>query len=277
MFGPASLAEDTDFSADDVSSWDGVQIKENRDMDLSKAGVYVQAVDFDPTYYDAGAGIWRKVAQGSTTADPGVPALAFAGGLASTTNFILYAWTEDESVAEIAAGGQVENVREYAFGDGTTRKVGEIHVYQGNTTVPFLLKATGAPDATTKVFVSALPTNTYNGAHDLVTNFIWRTVQVGEPLPPSIAVTVNGVQEQSVTALADASARLAVNLSLSAPYSSDIEIPVKVTINEYVELSKYFSTPKSRSFVNGLLDRLIKESAAEGRINKTDAPVFPKS
>jgi N utilization substance protein B len=44
-----------------------------------------------------------------------------------------------------------------------------------------------------------------------------------------------------------------------------------------VELSKYFSTPKSRSFVNGLLDRLIKESAAEGRINKTDAPVFPKS
>ena len=46
------------------------------------------------------------------------------------------------------------------------------------------------------------------------------------------------------------------------------DIPVKVTINEYVEISKYFSTPKSRSFVNGLLDRLIKESAAEGRINK---------
>ena len=36
------------------------------------------------------------------------------------------------------------------------------------------------------------------------------------------------------------------------------EIPVKVTINEYVEISKFYSTPKSRSFVNGLLDRLIK-------------------
>ena len=46
-------------------------------------------------------------------------------------------------------------------------------------------------------------------------------------------------------------------------------IPVKVTINEYVEISKYFSTPKSRSFVNGILDRLIKESMAEGRIRKT--------
>lgn len=37
------------------------------------------------------------------------------------------------------------------------------------------------------------------------------------------------------------------------------EIPVKVSINEYVEISKYYSTPKSRGFVNGLLDRLVKE------------------
>ena len=51
------------------------------------------------------------------------------------------------------------------------------------------------------------------------------------------------------------------------------EIPVRVTINEYVEISKYYSTPKSRSFVNGLLDRLIRESAAEGRISKdVEAP-----
>jgi N utilization substance protein B len=47
------------------------------------------------------------------------------------------------------------------------------------------------------------------------------------------------------------------------------EIPLKVTINEYVDISKYYSTPKSGSFVNGLLDRLIKESIAEGRVNKT--------
>lgn len=47
------------------------------------------------------------------------------------------------------------------------------------------------------------------------------------------------------------------------------DIPLKVTINEYVEISKYYSTPKSRSFVNGLLDRLIKDRMAEGIINKT--------
>lgn len=36
------------------------------------------------------------------------------------------------------------------------------------------------------------------------------------------------------------------------------DIPDRVTINEYVEISKFYGTPKSRSFVNGLLDKLIK-------------------
>ncbi len=47
------------------------------------------------------------------------------------------------------------------------------------------------------------------------------------------------------------------------------ELPLKVTINEYVEISKYYSTPKSRSFVNGLLDRLLKKMISEGEIVKT--------
>ena len=45
-------------------------------------------------------------------------------------------------------------------------------------------------------------------------------------------------------------------------------IPVKVTINEYVELSKFYGTPKSRSFVNGLLDRLVQNLVNEGKVNK---------
>lgn len=46
-------------------------------------------------------------------------------------------------------------------------------------------------------------------------------------------------------------------------------LPLRVTINEYVEISKYYSTPKSRSFVNGLLDRLSKKLILEGEIVKT--------
>ena len=45
-------------------------------------------------------------------------------------------------------------------------------------------------------------------------------------------------------------------------------IPVKVTINEYVEIAKHFGTPKSRSFVNGLLDKLVQTLSAEGEITK---------
>ena len=45
-------------------------------------------------------------------------------------------------------------------------------------------------------------------------------------------------------------------------------IPVKVTINEYVELAKFFGTPKSHSFVNGLLDRLVQNLVNEGQVVK---------
>jgi len=48
------------------------------------------------------------------------------------------------------------------------------------------------------------------------------------------------------------------------------DMPMRVTINEYVEISKFYSTPKSRSFVNGLLDRLIRRLIEEGDIVKNE-------
>jgi len=45
-------------------------------------------------------------------------------------------------------------------------------------------------------------------------------------------------------------------------------IPPKVTINEYVELAKLYSTPKSKDFVNGVVDRLTKQLTKDGRIKK---------
>ncbi len=46
-------------------------------------------------------------------------------------------------------------------------------------------------------------------------------------------------------------------------------VPIKVTMNEYIELAKYFSTPNSKIFVNGVLDRLIREYNEQGKIKKT--------
>lgn len=45
-------------------------------------------------------------------------------------------------------------------------------------------------------------------------------------------------------------------------------IPLKVTMNEYIELANYYSTPKSNVFINGLLETLFGKLQAEGKIKK---------
>lgn len=47
-------------------------------------------------------------------------------------------------------------------------------------------------------------------------------------------------------------------------------IPTKVTINEYIDLAKSYSTPQSGQFVNGILDNILKELEAENKISKTE-------
>lgn len=45
-------------------------------------------------------------------------------------------------------------------------------------------------------------------------------------------------------------------------------IPLSVSFNEYIEMSKYYSTPKSSSFINGVLDAVTKQLKSEGRLTK---------
>ena len=46
-------------------------------------------------------------------------------------------------------------------------------------------------------------------------------------------------------------------------------IPTKVSLNEYIDLAKYYSTLKSRTFINGIMDKILKTLKDEGRIKKT--------
>lgn len=46
-------------------------------------------------------------------------------------------------------------------------------------------------------------------------------------------------------------------------------IPIKVTINEYLDISKAYSTPRSREFINGVLDKIMNELKSAGSIIKT--------
>ena len=54
-------------------------------------------------------------------------------------------------------------------------------------------------------------------------------------------------------------------------------IPTKVTMNEYIEISKFYSTPKSKGFINGILDKIFKQLKADGKINKMGRGLINKS
>ena len=58
--------------------------------------------------------------------------------------------------------------------------------------------------------------------------------------------------------------KMAVSEMLNFP-----SVPVKVTINEYIEISKQYSTPKSKQFVNGMLDVIAEHLTKEGTIRKS--------
>lgn len=46
-------------------------------------------------------------------------------------------------------------------------------------------------------------------------------------------------------------------------------IPVKVSINEYIDISKEYSTPKSKTFINGIIDKLVTDLKKKNEIHKT--------
>ncbi len=46
-------------------------------------------------------------------------------------------------------------------------------------------------------------------------------------------------------------------------------IPVKVTLNEYIEISKVYSSPKSNTFINGILDAVVKDLRSQNKLAKT--------
>lgn len=46
-------------------------------------------------------------------------------------------------------------------------------------------------------------------------------------------------------------------------------IPVKVTLNEYIEISKLYSSPKSNTFINGILDAVVKDLRSQNKLAKT--------
>lgn len=62
--------------------------------------------------------------------------------------------------------------------------------------------------------------------------------------------------------------RILLNMALTEMLNYP-SIPVKVTLNEFIEISKLYSTPKSWQYLNGMLDALSKQLTEEGKIRKS--------
>lgn len=60
---------------------------------------------------------------------------------------------------------------------------------------------------------------------------------------------------------------LLINMALTE-FIDFPSIPVKVTLNEYIEISKYYSSAKSKVFINGILDKLMADLKSDNKINK---------
>jgi N utilization substance protein B len=99
--------------------------------------------------------------------------------------------------------------------------------------------------------------------HDFVTMLYRKTIEMGDEHEQAIADKASNWESDRI-ALSD---MILMKMALAEVRTFD-QIPVKVTLNEYIEIAKAYSTPKSKGFINGVLDKLFMEMKADGRFRK---------
>lgn len=91
-----------------------------------------------------------------------------------------------------------------------------------------------------------------------------KTVQMDDKLEPIITERVKNWEADRVAMMDKIIMKLATAEMIVFP-----SIPIKVSINEFIEISKIYSTPKSKVFVNGILDSIAADLTKDGTIRKS--------
>ncbi|NGM67022.1 transcription antitermination factor NusB [Sphingobacterium sp. SGR-19] len=99
---------------------------------------------------------------------------------------------------------------------------------------------------------------------EFIVELLKQTIRYGDEYQKLISVKTKNWEADRIALVDTLLMRMAICELINFP-----TIPVKVTINEYIELSKAFSTSKSNTFINGILDKILAELAQQGRIQKT--------
>lgn len=110
-----------------------------------------------------------------------------------------------------------------------------------------------------------------NADEQFIQELFRQTMNHYEEFGKLIADNTNNWEKERICLMDMIILKMAITEFQCFPY-----IPVKVTMNEYIEISKYFSTPKSKIFVNGILDKLAKKLADSGAINKKGLGLLDK-
>ncbi|MCL9807076.1 transcription antitermination factor NusB [Flavobacterium amniphilum] len=98
---------------------------------------------------------------------------------------------------------------------------------------------------------------------DFVSQLFRRTILNEKALAQEYADKTPNWEAERIAEIDNIILRMAICEFLKFP-----SIPVKVTINEYLELAKEYSTPKSSIFINGILDNLVKDFTAADKLKK---------
>lgn len=94
-------------------------------------------------------------------------------------------------------------------------------------------------------------------------DLLGHTVRFGDNFQELITAKTKNWEADRIALLDTLLMRMAICEMVNFP-----SIPVKVTMNEYIDLAKEFSTPKSNTFINGILDKILAELQQSGRIRK---------
>lgn len=98
---------------------------------------------------------------------------------------------------------------------------------------------------------------------EFIIDLLKQTIRYGKEYQEMISVKTKNWEADRIALVDNLLMRMAICELVNFP-----TIPVKVTINEYIELSKAFSTSKSNTFINGILDKILADLTAEQRIQK---------
>lgn len=118
------------------------------------------------------------------------------------------------------------------------------------------------PDAPDAYFLPPLLKNRED--MEFASSLLEKTLLKGEELEAEIEGKTPNWDKERIAELDGILLKMAIAELLYFP-----SIPERVTINEYLEVAKEYSTPKSSIFINGVLDKLTRDYKASGRLKKT--------